>query len=166
MSFILRESNIFNHIRKYHFQRPIQGFLKDLILALRDEIYIYKIKRNQKLFPYEDLKTNYISIFKDDLINHVFSRCTSEIMDKSSPPILQLSDCPEYKYKPNYLKFSDELNVCPVEFCAAVILRAVYSKNFDDKKPNLTGNGRYLNSWTNWDMTNANLDRKLCIFCI
>ncbi|KII74077.1 hypothetical protein RF11_00063 [Thelohanellus kitauei] len=74
------------------FFTDIKNILKDLITALSDETYITKLETEQKLFMYEDLKSQYLSIINEDLIQNVFSECEYQLrshFDNLSPEIFE-----------------------------------------------------------------------------
>ncbi|KII70866.1 hypothetical protein RF11_14596 [Thelohanellus kitauei] len=52
-------------------------FIEKLIIALRDEIYINKLRNEKKLFLYEDIKSHYHAMVTDDFIKSVFAGCES-----------------------------------------------------------------------------------------
>ncbi|KII72805.1 hypothetical protein RF11_11154 [Thelohanellus kitauei] len=75
----------------------IQGFIEELIFALSDELYIQKLKTEKKLLMYENVKKNYLTMFPDDFIDEVFSRCRWDILDKPSYRISENSMNDQYK---------------------------------------------------------------------
>ncbi|KII74508.1 hypothetical protein RF11_10584 [Thelohanellus kitauei] len=59
----------------------IEKFMRQLISALSDDLYINKVKEEQKLVFYEDLNINYLSMIDENLIKNVFSMCKSRTLD-------------------------------------------------------------------------------------
>ncbi|KII71112.1 hypothetical protein RF11_11753 [Thelohanellus kitauei] len=57
----------------------IQIILQDLIVALSDKRYINKLKSDQKLFKYENLRSHYLPMITEDFIKSVFSQCQSQM---------------------------------------------------------------------------------------
>ncbi|KII69017.1 hypothetical protein RF11_09959 [Thelohanellus kitauei] len=58
---------------------PIDFFPSELIKALSDEAYVYKLKYEQCLYLYEDIKGPLLSNFDDNFIKSIFSACESDI---------------------------------------------------------------------------------------
>ncbi|KII61037.1 hypothetical protein RF11_01754 [Thelohanellus kitauei] len=64
-------------------------FVEKLIIALSDDIYIMKLQNERKLYLYEDLRSHYLTIIKDDLIQSVFERCESYLHNEFRNQISQ-----------------------------------------------------------------------------
>ncbi|KII69867.1 hypothetical protein RF11_02797 [Thelohanellus kitauei] len=59
----------------------IENFLNHLILALSDETYIHQLLWTQRLFLYEDLKLNHLSMIDEDFIKIGFTECESNLIN-------------------------------------------------------------------------------------
>ncbi|KII74275.1 hypothetical protein RF11_09091 [Thelohanellus kitauei] len=59
----------------------INQYLHRLIYSLSDEIYTNKLKWEQKLYLFENLKCCYLKIFSEELIQSVFTGCESHLLD-------------------------------------------------------------------------------------
>ncbi|KII73127.1 hypothetical protein RF11_00309 [Thelohanellus kitauei] len=76
----------------------IKRFIQNLITALSDDIYINKLRNEQKLFMYEDLKIHYLSIFNDNFVKGVFARCESHLRNGYLNQLpVNISENNEYK---------------------------------------------------------------------
>ncbi|KII66223.1 hypothetical protein RF11_14745 [Thelohanellus kitauei] len=60
----------------------ITKFIFDLILALGDETYTEKIKADERLYLYEDLKRCHLSLIDDDFIKNMFFKCRWDVITR------------------------------------------------------------------------------------
>ncbi|KII67301.1 hypothetical protein RF11_07724 [Thelohanellus kitauei] len=70
----------------------IKNLLQDLIEALTNDDYINKLISEQKLFMYEDVKTDYLMIIKQSFIKICFLRCELSLRltsDNQGPEIFE-----------------------------------------------------------------------------
>ncbi|KII60856.1 hypothetical protein RF11_00609 [Thelohanellus kitauei] len=59
----------------------IKKFTHDLIMALINRRYIDKLQNEQKLFLFDDVKSDHLSMINDDFIQGVFSACEFHLLD-------------------------------------------------------------------------------------
>ncbi|KII65525.1 hypothetical protein RF11_15395 [Thelohanellus kitauei] len=76
------QNSILNDLVPLHCIEKLGYLLHRLSSALSDERYTQKLRVDQKLFLYEDIKAIHHFIFNQDLINDVFSKCESHLIKK------------------------------------------------------------------------------------
>ncbi|KII73833.1 hypothetical protein RF11_08204 [Thelohanellus kitauei] len=69
----------------------------DMIKSLSDDNYINKLRREQQIVLYEDVKNGQLSKLNNICINQVFSKCLVSLMDASSRPKFADNRNSEYK---------------------------------------------------------------------
>ncbi|KII73897.1 hypothetical protein RF11_15598 [Thelohanellus kitauei] len=84
----------------------IRNFLYNLIWALSDDIYIHKLENEKKLFMYEDLKSQDLTIMNEDFMKSVFSGCRTHLQnDIQSQNLETRSENGEFEYHAHVLEW-------------------------------------------------------------
>ncbi|KII66669.1 hypothetical protein RF11_12697 [Thelohanellus kitauei] len=79
----------------------INNFLGELIIALSDEVYTSKLRFDNKLFMYEDLNSNLLSMITNNFLMNAFSECKSHLLDtydNQGPHVVEKDSYKVFKY--------------------------------------------------------------------